>query len=246
MRAHRQRLSCAQTHQPPAAAVACCRGTAASSPQSTRRGQALPPALRPTRPTLTSIAPPNRLPSQRPLQLQPRSMPPLSGFPVPAGGHRRPRQQQERHSPLASQRFAPLKPSTNKLRPTMPAQRQKTATLRRSGSFGFGQQGTHRKGSVSTAVYIFSGMPLPRCLTCPSALLPVPEALRPPLHLSKRMAGSRGAPPLSRYSVRPLCVQRPQCPKPASHSAAKTASVGRGTKYKSPGKGRCRSVLMWL
>lgn len=238
IRAHRRFSSCAQTHNAPFTAVACCRGSAASHPQSTRRGQALPPALRPTRPTLTSIAPPNRLPSQRPLLLQPRSMPPLSGFPVPAGGHRRPRQQQERHSPIASQRFAPQKPSTNKLRPTMPAQRQKTATLRRSGSFGFGQQGTPSNGSVPTAVLIFSGMPLARCLAPQSALLPVPKALRPPQHLSKRMAGSRGAPPLSRYSVRPLCVQGPPCPKPASRSAAKAASVRQGSKYKSPCK-RC-------
>lgn len=226
MRAHRQRLSCAQTHQPPAAAVACCRGTAASSTQSTRRGQALPPDLRRTRPTLTKIALPDRLPSQKPLQLQPRSMPPYGVNPLPAGGQGRPRQQLYRRSPIASQRFATQKPPTNKMRSAHPAQRQKTATLRRSGSFGFGQQGTHHKGSVPTAVYIFSGMPLARCLTCPSALLPVPKALRPPLHLSKRMAGSRGAPPQMRYSVRPLCVQWPQCPKPASRSAAKAARVG--------------------
>lgn len=226
IRAHRRFSSCAQTHNTPFSAVACCRGTAASSPQSTRRGQALPPDLRPTRPTLTIIAPPNRLQVQRPLQLQPRSMPPLSGFPVPAGGHRRPRQQQERHSPIASQRFAPQKPSTNKLRPTMPAQRQKTATLRRSRCFGFGQQGTQHKGRSTMAVLIFSGMPSTICHACPSALLPVPKALRPPQHLSKRMAGSRGAPPLTRYSVRPLCVQGPPCPKPASRNAAKAASVG--------------------
>lgn len=244
IRAHRRFSSRAQTHNAPFSTVACCRGTAASLPQSTRRGQALPPDLRPTRPTLTSIAPPNRLPSKRPLQLQPHSMPPYGVNPLPAGGQGRPRQQQERHSPIASQRFAPQKPPTNKMRSAHPAQRQKTATLRRSRCFGFGQQGTQRKGSVSTAVSIFSGMPLPRCLTCPSALLPVPKAQRPPLHLFKRMAGNRGAPPLTRDSVRPLCVQRPPCPKPASRSAAKAARVRQGSKYKSPGKGRSRSVLM--
>lgn len=226
MRAHRQRLSCAQTHQPPAATVACCRGTAASNPHSTRRGQALPPALRPTRPTLTSIAPPNRLPSQRPLLLQPRSMPPYGVNPLPAGGQGRPRQQQERHSPIASQHFAPQMPPTNKMRSAMPAQRQKTATLRRSGCFGFGQQGTQRKGRSTMAVLIFSGMPSTICQAHPSVLLPVPKALRPPQHLYKRMAGSRGAPPLPRNSVRPLCVQWPPCPKPASRSAAKAARVG--------------------
>lgn len=244
MRAHRQRLSCAQTHQPPAAAVACCRGTAASSPQSTRRGQALPPDLRRTRPTLTKIALPNRLPTQKPLQLQPRSMPPYRVNPLPAGGQGRPRQQLERRNPIASQRFAPPSSTQKHMRPTQSNARQKTTTLRRSGSFGFGQQGTQRKGSVPTAGYIFSGMPLARCQAYPSALLPVPKALRPPLHLSKRMAGSRGAPPRMRYSVRPLCVQWPPCPKPASRSAAKAASVGQSAKYKSPGKGRCRSVLM--
>lgn len=206
IRAHRRFSSCVQTHNAPFSAVACCRGTAASHPQSTRRGQALPPDLRPTMPTLTSIAPPNRLPSKRPLQLQPRSMPPYGVNPLSAGGQGRPRQQQERHSPIASQHFAPQKPPTNKMRPAMPAQRQKTATLRRSRCFGFGQQGTQRKGSVSTAVSIFSGMPLPRCLATQCALPPVQKALRPPLHLSKRMAGSLGALPQMRDSVRPLCV----------------------------------------
>lgn len=176
--------------------------------------------------TLKKITSHNRLPSQRPLQLQPRSVPPYGVNPLPAGGQGRPRQQQERHSPIASQRFAPQKPPTNKKRSAHPAQRQKTATLRRAGSFGFGQQGTQRKGRSTMAVSIFSGMPSTICHACPSALLPVPKALRPPQHLSKRMAGSHGAPPLPRDSVRPLCVQRPPCPKPASRSAAKAASVG--------------------
>lgn len=156
--------------------------------------------------TLKKITSHNRLPSQRPLQLQPRSVPPYGVNPLPAGGQGRPRQQQERHSPIASQRFTPQWPPTNNMRPAMPAQRQKTATLRRAGSFGYGQQGTQRNGSAATAVYIFSGMPLPRCLTLPGALPPVPKALRQPLHLSKRMAGSRGALPQMRDSVRPLCV----------------------------------------
>ena len=94
----------------------------------------------------------------------------------------------------------------NKMRPAMTAQKQKTSTLRRSASFGYGQQGTQRNGSAATAVDIFSGMPLPPCLAAQCALLPVPKALRPPLHLSKRMAGSLGALPQMRVSVRPLCV----------------------------------------
>lgn len=244
IRAHRQRLSCTQTHQPPAAAVGCCRGDRREQPTINAPRPSPSAPLRRTRQTLTNIAPPNRLQSQKPLQLQPRSMPPYGVNPMPAGGQGRPRQQLERRNPIASQRFAPQSSTQQHMRPPQTNARQKTTTLRRSGSFGFGQQGTQHKGSVATAVYIFSGMPLPRCLTCPSALLPVPKALRPPLHLSKRMAGSRGAPPQMRYSVRPLCVQWPPCPKPASRSAAKAASVGQSAKYKSPGKGRCRSVLM--
>lgn len=204
--AHRQRLSVNQTHQPPAAAVGCCRGTAASSPHSTRRGQSPSAPLRRTRPTLTNITPPNRLPSQRPFQLQPRSMPPYGVNPLPAGGQGRPRQQLVRRNPIASQRFATQNPPTIKMRPAQSNARQKTPLLRRACSFGFGRQGTQHNGSAATAVYIFSGMPLPRCLAPQCALPPVPKALRPPLHLSKRMAGSLGALPQMRDSVRPLCV----------------------------------------
>lgn len=204
--AHRQRLSESQTHKAPSAAVGCCRGTAASSPQSTRRGQSPSAPLRHTRPTLTNIAPPNRLPSQR-LSFAPCL------FADPKGIHAARRWAVSAAAPCDRQlqpnslhSFAPPSSTQNKMRPAMSAPRQKTATLRRSGSFGYGQQGTQRNGSAATAVYIFSGMPLPRCLTSPSALLPVPKALRPPLHLSKRMAGSRGALPQMRDSVRPLCV----------------------------------------
>lgn len=204
--AHRQRLSDHQTHTPPAATVACCRGTAASNPHSTRRGQALPPDLRHTRPTLTNIALPNRLPFQRPFQLQPRSMPPYGVTPLPAGGQGRPRQQQARRQPNSLPNFATQNQQTINLRPTQTNARQNNPLLRRAGSFGLGQQGTQRNGSVPTAVYIFSGMPLARCLASQCALPPVPKALRPPLHLSKRMAGSRGALPQMRDSVRPLCV----------------------------------------
>ena len=156
--------------------------------------------------TLMIIPLPNRLPTLRPLQLQPRSMPPYGVNPLPAGGQGRPRQQLYRRNPIASQHFAPQKPPTNKMRPAMPSQRQNTSTLRRSGCFGYGQQGTQHKGSVSTAVYIFSGMPLTRCLATQCALLPVPKALRPPLHLSKRYAAIVGQLPRLRVGVRPPCV----------------------------------------
>ena len=237
MMAHRRFSSCAQTHNAPFSAVACCRGTAASNPQSTRRGQALPPDLRPTRPTLTIIAPPNRLQVQRPLQLQPRSMPPYGVNPLPAGGQGRPRQQLERRSPIASQRFAPPSSTQKHMRPTQSNARQKTTTLRRSGSFGFGRLSVGLRFASCRRWQLRQQVPPIRGKPTAAVQPPVPKALRPPLHLSKRMAGSRGAPPQMRYSVRPLCVQWPPCPKPASRSAAKAASVGKGSRYKSPGKG---------
>lgn len=204
--AHRQRLSNSQTHKAPAAAVGCCRGTAASSPQSTHRGLSPSAPLRRTRPTLTKIALPNRLLPKLPLLPAPLSVPPYGVNPLSAGGQGRQRSRQERHQPNSLPNFAPPSSTQKHMRPTQTNARQKTSTLRRSGSFGYGQQGTQRNGSAATAVYIFSGMPLPPCLAAQCALLPVPKALRPPLHLSKRMAGSLGALPQMRVSVRPLCV----------------------------------------
>jgi hypothetical protein len=204
--AHRRFSSRVQTHYAPFPPSRAAGVTAASSPQSTRRGQALPPDLRRTRPTLTKIALPDRLQPKLPFLPAPLLVPPYGVNPLPAGGQGRQRRRQERHQPDSLPSFAPPSSTKNKMRPAMPAPRQKAATLRRARCFGFGRQGTQRKGSAATAVYIFSGMPLPRCLTCPSALPPVPKALRPPLHLSKRMAGSRGALPQMRDSVRPLCV----------------------------------------
>lgn len=204
--AHRQRLSLRQTHKAPAAAVPCCRGTAASNPHSTRRGQSPSARLRRTRPTLTNIALPNRLPSQR-LSVSPCFFAAPLGYPVPAGGHRRQKAKSARQrKPISLPSFAPQNPQTINMRPAQTNARQNTPILRRAGSFGLGRQGTQRNGSVPTAVYIFSGMPLARCLATQCALPPVPKALRPPQHLSKRMAGSRGALPQMRDSVRPLCV----------------------------------------
>lgn len=224
--AHRQRLSESQTHKAPAAAVPCCRGTAASSPQSTRRGQALPPDLRRTRPTLTKIAPPDRLPTQR-LSFAPCL------FAAPKGVHAARRRAVSAAAPCARQlqpkslpSFAPPMSTLNHMRPTQSNARQKTTTLRRSGSFGCGQQGTQRNGSAATAVYIFSGMPLPPCLSPQCALLPVPKALRPPLHLSKRFAASVGQLPRLRDSVRPLCVKMPQLHPVGRVSAGGAARVG--------------------
>lgn len=204
--AHRRFSSRVQTHYAPFPPSRAAGVTAASNPQSTRRGQALPPDLRRTRPTLTKIALPDRLQPKLPLLPALPLCRPYGVNPLPAGGQGRRQRRQERHQPYSLPSFAPPSSPKNKMRPTHTNARQKTTTLRRSGSFGFGRQGTQRKGSVATAVYIFSGMPLPRCLAAQCALPPVPKALRPPLHLSKRMAGSRGALPQMRDSVRPLCV----------------------------------------
>ena len=184
--AHRQRLSSIQSHQPPAAAVPCCRGTAASHPQSSRRGQSPSARLRRTWPPLTKDHLPKRLPTQR-LSFAPCL------FAAPKGVHAARRWAVSTEAPCARQRqpnslpnFAPPSSTQKHTRPTHTNARKKSTTLRRSGSFGYGQQGTQRDGSAATAVYIFSGMPLPPCLASQCALLSVPKALRPPLHLSKR------------------------------------------------------------
>ena len=55
--------------------------------------------------------------------------------------------------PWAGSRPPPLPSLTHsKTRPTQTHAKRNTSTLRRSGSFGFGQQGTQRKSSVATAV----------------------------------------------------------------------------------------------
>lgn len=204
--AHRQRLSESQTHKAPAAAVPCVGGDRREQPTINVPRPSPFARLRRTRPTLTNIAQPNRLPTQR-LSVSPCFFAAPMGFPVPAGGHGRQKAKSARqHQPNSLPNFAPPSSPKNKMRPAMPAPRQKAATLRQARCFGCGQQGTQRNGSAATAVYIFSGMPLPPCLAPKCALLPVPKALRPPLQLSKRMAGSRGALPQMRNSVRPLCV----------------------------------------
>ena len=224
--AHRQRLSVSQTHKAPAATVGCCRGTAASNPQSTRRGQSPSAPLRHTRPTLKNIVQPNSLPPKLPFLPSPFWVPPLSGYPVPAGGHGRQQAKQEKHQPKSLPNFAPPSSTQKHMRSAQPTQRQKTSILRRSCSFGFGLQhfgslcASCRRWQLRHDVPPYRGtQPAPNAK-------PVPKSLRPPLHLSKRMAGSRGALPQMRDSVRPLCVQRPQGTKPASRSADRAAGVG--------------------
>lgn len=209
--AHRQRLSDSQTHKAPAAAVACCRGTAASKPQSTRRGQALPPDLRRTRPTLTNIAPPNRLPTQKPLQPKPRSMPPLTGYPVPAGGHGRPRPRLEWRNPKACPALPRHRQPRNKMRPAMPAPRQKAATLRRSICFRCGRLGAALRSARLRALSACR-----RCTTlhifpkAPSTRLTLRYAW-PPLLASSRPCGKPYArPSTSPSGMRPIVVPFPR------------------------------------
>lgn len=139
IRAHRRFSSRVQTHYAPFPPSRAAGVTAASNPQSTRRGQALPPDLRRTWPTLTKITQPNRLPSHR-LSVSPCFFAAPMGFPVPAGGHGRQKAKSARQrQPKSLPSFAPPSSTPNKMRPTQPAQRQNTSTLRRSGSFGFGR-----------------------------------------------------------------------------------------------------------
>ena len=224
--AHRRFSSRVQTHYAPFPPSRAAGVTAASNPHSTHRGQALPPDLRRTRPTFTKIAQPNRLPTQR-LSFAPCL------FAAPKGVHAARRWAVSAAAPCARQlqpnslpNFAPPSSTRKHMRPTHSNARQKTSTLRRSGSFGYGLQGTQRKGSAATAVYIFSGMPLPPCLATQCAQPPVPKAQRPPLHLSKRYAASVGQLPQMRDSVRPLCVQWPQLPPVGRFSAGRAARVG--------------------
>lgn len=224
--AHRQRLSVSQTHKAPAAAVGCCRGTAASSPQSTRRGQSPSAPLRRTKPTLTKDDQPNRLPSQRLTFAS-------CLFAAPKGVHAARRWAVSAAAPGASHRqpnslpsFAPPSSTQNKMRPAMPPQRQNTSTLRRSGSFVFGLQhfgslcASCRRWQLRHDVPPYRGtQPAPNAK-------PVPKSLRPPLHLSKRYAASVGQLPRLRVGVRPPCVLRPQLPQAGRLSAHRGAGVG--------------------
>lgn len=224
--AHRQRLSLRQTHKAPAATVPCVGGDRREQPTINAPRPSPFARLRRTRPTLAKDHQPNRLPSQR-LSFAPCL------FAAPKGVHAARRwavsaaaQCARQLQPNSLHSFAPPMSTKKHMRPTQSNARQKTTTLRRSGSFGYGQQGTQHKGSAATAVYIFSGMPLPPCLAPQCALLPVPKALRPPLHLSKRYAASVGQLPRLRDSVRPLCVQWPQLPPVGRVSADGAARVG--------------------
>ena len=137
--AHRRFSSRVQTHYAPFPPSRAAGVTAASSPHSTRRGQALPPDLRRTRPTLTKIAQPNRLPSQR-LSVSPCFFAAPMGFPVPAGGHGRQKAKSaSQRQPKSLPNIASPMSTQKHMRPTQSNARQKTTTLRRSGSFGSGR-----------------------------------------------------------------------------------------------------------
>lgn len=243
--AHRQRLSESQTHKAPAAAVPCVGGDRREQPTINAPRPSPFARLRRTRPTLTNIPNTLGIPSQSCL-LPPPAVPPYGQGAAPPAVQ--PLTGTGAPSPLLGAGSSPTQLpnlTQSKKRPTHSNARQKTTTLRRSGSFGCGQQGTQRNGSAATAVYNFSGMPLPPCLAPQCALLPVPKALRPPLHLSKRYAAIVGQLPQMRDSVRPLCVQWPQLPPVGRVSADGAARVGQSSMYKSPGKGfsrKCRAI----
>lgn len=219
MRAHRQRLSCGKTHQPPAAAVGCCRGTAASNTPSSRRGQSPSAPLRHTWPTLTNIPSPQGNPTHSGQLPSPPRRPSGKGRPHPWGlkaaaaaapafrlwSARRPAQ-------------LPYLTQTH-WRSTLGNARPKSPNLRRSCCFGSGLLhfgslcASCRRWQLRHDVPPYRGtQPAPNAK-------PAPKAHRPPLHLSKRYAGRPCALPLSGYSVRPLCVYKPQGTQPASGSA---------------------------
>ena len=223
--AHRRFSSRVQTHYAPFPPSRAAGVTAASNPQSTRRGQALPPDLRRTRLTLTNIARPNRLPSQR-LSFAPCL------FAAPKGVHAARRRAVSAAAPCARQRqpkslpsFATPSSTPNKMRPTQSNAIQNTSTLRWSGSFGFGRfvalqrSANGRRWPLRQYLPPYRGRPL----TCHQP--PLPKALRPPLHLSKRYAANVGQLPRLRDSVRPLSVQRPQLPHVGRISAGGAARV---------------------
>lgn len=184
--AHRQRLSVGQTHQPPAAAVGCCRGTAASSPQSTRRGQSPSAPLRRTRPTLLNKTQRAGQPTLSGILPPPAVSPFGQGASRPAGRLHSQTGAPPSH-PGAGSRPTPLPNLTHsKTRPTQTLARRNTSTLRRSGSSG-NWSGRHTNPSCAApspggihAVPFFA-----RCSPL-VASPPTPEALRPPLLLSNR------------------------------------------------------------
>ena len=204
--AHRQRLSESQTHKAPAAAVPCVGGDRREQPTINAPRPSPFARLRRTKPPLTKDYLPNRLPMQR-LSVSPCFFAAPMGYPVAAGGHRRQTAKSARQRrPNSLPTLCPPKAHKNKMRPAMPTQRQNTSTLRRSGSFGFGRFVALQRSANGRRWPLRQYLPPYRVRPLTSHQPPVPKAQRPPQHLSKRMAGSRGAPPQMRYSVRPLCV----------------------------------------
>lgn len=224
--AHRQRLSNKPTHQPPAAAVGCCRGSAASHPQSTRRGQALtPPCAAQDHRSQNNTNPNGSNPDSR--QAHSVSLPPLKGFTAAAGG--RSRQKTQSACPLQPNSRQTLCHPISTKKTNKPGNGQriiKTSALRRARCFGFGRlvalqrSANGRRWPLRQQVPPYRGRPLT------SHHPPVPKALRPPLHLSKRPAASAGGYPLTRYGVRPPCGKMPQAPSQGRFSADGAARVG--------------------
>lgn len=224
--AHRQRLSESQTHKAPAAAVGCCRGTAASNTHSTRRGQALPPPCAAQGQRLQIIPSTQGNPTQ---SGQLRSLPcrPLGkGRPHPWGLKAAAAAAPARHW-CAVRRPTQLPYLTrSKGRSARTNARPKASTLRRSCCFGFDQASAGLASAICGRPQLRQQVPPYRGSVFAVSRLPVPKALRPPLHLSKRNAASVGQPPRLRDSVRPLCVKMPQLPPVGRVSADGAARIG--------------------
>lgn len=219
IRAHRQRLSCGKTHQPSAAAVPCYGGTAVSNPQTDTPRPSPSARLRRTRPTFTNIPSPQGNPTHSGQLSSPPRRPSGKGRPHPWGlkaaaaaapafrlwSVRRPAQ-----LPYLTQ--ATWRSTKGNAMPKSP-------TLRRSCCFGFVPLGVPLRVGRSTGLRSCLPLSPTSRRVLGRSQLHAPKAHRPPLHLSKRYAGSPCALPLSGYSVRPLCVYKPQGTQPASVSA---------------------------
>ena len=228
--AHRQRLSESQTHKAPAAAVGCCRGTAASNPQSNAPRPSPSAPLRPTWPTLTNIPQRAGQPTFRGILPPPAVSPFGQGASRPAGQLHSQYGAPPSH-PGAGSRPTPLPNLTHsKMRPT---HNQPDGKHFHPSAVGLLWLRSVRRGTAAAVgLWSFRGQttPDPQCKYPSCCLLaalpvcrpclgraqpPVPKALRPPLHLSKRNVGSVCSIPAMRVrrspAVRQYAASCPRC-----------------------------------
>ena len=151
---------------------------------------------------------------------------------MPAGGHRRQTAKSASQAqPNSLQTLCPPMAHKNKMRPAMPAQRQNTSTLRRSGCFGFGRFGAPqhcRCVAAGTKLPPLKGYSGPaggpaRQRPAASPAKPTQAPSRPYQKPSARpctspsgMSAACAASPRCGYGVRPPCVKMPQAAPAAS------------------------------